>query len=424
MIAGVLRSLLRASERAVFRGDRSRGRALRGKGWIVAVALALAALPTPARAVDLNAIWPDLGLPGFRVTPFLSERIEYESNVFQAPSGAQGSTIFKTIPGFTLELPFGGRHRFDLGFRTEILRYVALGSQNTENYFVLARLGFDFPGGLKFTLKEDLADTNQAPNSELTGPIQNITNVLTPSVEYAITRRYAIGFDYTWTRQFFAQSSGVTNLDRDEHLFALTGFYKVQPKTDLLVGFAYGFTDFNNDSNRNINRYIGYVGVRGDLTPRLSSSLRVGYESRQPDNSNLTPYNGLVARGDITYLPTQQTKLTLYLERSTQESDFQTNFWYLYNIASLSVEHFFTSKFLVKGGVYGGFNEYPDKGQKVNLSFDWRTDSLVGVNVGAEYQIQKWLAVSADYTFTRRESNFDTNSFKDNVVGGKVTLSF
>jgi len=155
---------------------------LRGKGWIVAVALTLAALPTPARAVDLNALWPDLGLPGFKITPFLSERIEYETNVFQMASGAQDSTIFKTIPGFTLELPFG-RHRFDLGFRTEILRYVSLGSQNTENYFVLARAAFDFPGGLKFSLKEDFAHTNDPPNSELTGPIQSSTNVLTPTIE-------------------------------------------------------------------------------------------------------------------------------------------------------------------------------------------------------------------------------------------------
>jgi hypothetical protein len=66
------------------------------------VAIAVAALPTPASAVDLNAIWPDLGLPGFKVTPFLSERIEYETNVFQTASNAQGSTVFKTIPGFTL----------------------------------------------------------------------------------------------------------------------------------------------------------------------------------------------------------------------------------------------------------------------------------------------------------------------------------
>ena len=396
---------------------------MRGKGWIVAVALTLAALPTPARAVDLNALWPDLGLPGFKITPFLSERIEYETNVFQVASGAQGSTIFKTIPGFTLELPFG-RHRFDLGFRTEILRYVSLGSQNTENYFVLARAAFDFPGGLKFSLKEDFAHTNDPPNSELTGPIQSSTNVLTPTIEYAITRRYSIGLEYAWTHVSFAQDSGVTELDRDEHLVALTGFYKVQPKTDLLVGFAYGRKNFDNDEDRNLNRYIGYVGVRGDITSRLSSTLRVGIESRQPDKDNLTSFTGLVANGEITYLPTERTKLTLYLERSTQESQFQSNLWYLANLASLSVEHFFTSKLVATGRVYGGSNDYPDKSVKVNLSSDWRTDWLVGAFVGAEYQIQKWLAVSADYSFTRRESNFDTLSFKDHIVGGKVTLSF
>jgi len=399
---------------------------LRGKGWIFAVALALAALPTPARAVDLNAIWPDLGLPGFKITPFLSERIEYESNVFQVASGAQDSVIFKTIPGFTLELPLG-RHRFDLGFRTEILRYTDIGSQNTENYFVLARGLLDFPGGLKFTFREDFAHTNQPPNSELTGPIQNTTNIFSPSVEYALTRRYAVGLEYAFTHVSFASDSGVTDLDRNEHLVTLTGYYKIQPKTDLLAAFAYGRKNFENSTNgidRDINEDLALVGVRGDITSRLSSTLRFGFESRQPIQDNLTKFNGFVANGDLTYLPTERTKLTLYLERSTQESQFQTNLWYLANLASLSVEHFFTPKLLVTGRVYGGSNDYPDKSQKVDTSFDWRTDWLVGASVGAEYQIQKWLAVSADYTFTRRSSNFDTLSFKDNVVGGKVTLSF
>jgi hypothetical protein len=387
------------------------------------VALALAALPTPARAVDLNAIWPDLGLPGFKVTPFLSERIEYETNVFQVASGAQGSTIFKTIPGFTLELPLG-RHRFDLGFRTEILRYVDLGSQNTENYFVLARGLLDFPGGLKFTFKEDFAHTNQPPNSELTGPIENTTNVFSSAVEYAITQRYSIGLEYAFTHVTFADDSGVEDLDRNEHLVTLAGFYKIQPKTDLLAAFAYGRKDFTNASDRNLNRYLFLVGVRGDITSRLSSTVRFGFESRQPDRDDLTTFNGFVANGDLTYLATERTKLTLYVERSTQESQFQTNLFYIANIASLSVEHFFTPKLLATGRVYGGSNDYPDKGQKVDLSFDWRRDWLVGVFVGAEYQIQKWLAVSADYSFTRRESNFDTLSFKDHIVGGKVTLSF
>ena len=47
-----------------------------------------------------------------------------------------------------------------------------------------------------------------------------------------------------------------------------------------------------------------------------------------------------------------------------------------------------------------------------------------GAGVEVEYQIQRWLAVSADYTHTRRYSNFDNFDFKDDIVGAKVTLSF
>jgi hypothetical protein len=55
---------------------------------------------------------------------------------------------------FLLELPFG-RHQLDLGFRSEILRYVELTNQDTEHYVVLGNLLLHFPGGLKFNLKED-----------------------------------------------------------------------------------------------------------------------------------------------------------------------------------------------------------------------------------------------------------------------------
>ena len=130
-----------------------------GKLFLLTVGLLSAALGAPpeAAAADLNALWPDLA----RLQD-LPERVEYESNIFQAPSGAQDDVIFKTIPGFVLELPLG-RHKIDLGFRAEILRYVDLESQDTEHYFVLGSLLLDFPGGLKFKLKEDFARTSAPP---------------------------------------------------------------------------------------------------------------------------------------------------------------------------------------------------------------------------------------------------------------------
>jgi hypothetical protein len=394
-----------------------------GKHLLATAALltAAAALPTPATAVDLNAVWPDLGLPGFKITPFISERVEYESNIFQVPSGSQDDVVFKTIPGFVLELPLG-RHKIDLGFRTEILRYVDLENQDTEHYFVLGNVLLDFPGGLKFKLKEDFARTSDPPGTELTGRIKSSTNVLSPSVEYGFTQRYAIGLDYVWAHVRF--DDVVNQLDRDEHTVGLTGFYRVQPKTDLLVNFSYGIKDFERASNRDVSRYIGAVGVRGEITSRLVSTFRVGYEVRDPDHGDIGAYSGIVIGGDFVYTPTDRTRITLVTERAVQESVFATNVAFLANLVTLSAEHFLTPKLLLTGRLFGGNGDYFEKARKVNGSFDWRNDWVYAFSVGVEYQIQKWLGVSADYTHSRRDSNFDNFDFKDDLVGAKVTLSF
>jgi len=394
-----------------------------GELFLVTVGLLSAALaaPTAAAAVDLNALWPDLGLPGFKISPFIAQRVEYESNIFQAPSGAQDDVILKTIPGFVLELPLG-RHKIDLGFRAEILRYVDLDSQDTEHYFVLGNLLLDFPGGLKLKLKEDFARTSDPPGTELVGRIKSTTNVLSPSVEYGFARRYAIGLDYAWTTVKFDDT--VQQLDRDEHMIGLTGFYRIQPKTDLLLNFSYGTKDFDRADNRDVKRYITGVGVRGEITSRLSSTFRVGYEVRDPDRGRVGAYSGVVANGDLVYLPTERTRIVLITERSVQESVFATNVAFLSNLVTLAAEHYLTPKLLLTGRLAGGNGDYFEKAQKVNGSFDWRTDWVYGFSFGVEYQIQKWLGVSADYTHSRRDSNFDNFDFKDDVVGAKVTLSF
>ncbi len=90
----------------------------------------------------------------------------------------------------------------------------------------------------------------------------------------------------------------------------------------------------------------------------------------------------------------------------------------------MSAEHYLTRKLLVSGRIYGAASDYFEKARKTNGIFAWREDFVAGAGIGVEYTIQRWLAVSADYTHTRRNSNFNEFDFKDDIVGGKVTLSF
>ena len=76
------------------KGDMDAGRTGRCASLLLCL-LMLGLNPSPATAFDLGQ-W----IPGLKVSPFLSERVEYETNVFQTPSHSKDDIIFKTIPGF------------------------------------------------------------------------------------------------------------------------------------------------------------------------------------------------------------------------------------------------------------------------------------------------------------------------------------
>ena len=93
-----------------------------------------------------SALAFDLGqwVPGLKLSPFLSERVEYESNVFQVPSHSKDDVIFKTIPGFVADYTFG-THSLSAGYRAEILRYLDLTNQDTVHHIAVGQLRLDFP---------------------------------------------------------------------------------------------------------------------------------------------------------------------------------------------------------------------------------------------------------------------------------------
>ena len=124
--------------------------------------LTLALSSTPAQAFDLGQ-W----IPGLKVSPFLSERVEYESNVFQTPSHSKGDVIFKTIPGFLADYNFGP-HSLSGGYRAEILGFVEVKKASVVRFDLVVKGTFwgegtftrgapkgKFPLAVAFTLSSD-----------------------------------------------------------------------------------------------------------------------------------------------------------------------------------------------------------------------------------------------------------------------------
>ena len=389
---------------------------MRRVGPAVLGALWVCLVPLSATALDVGE-W----IPGLKLSPFLAERVEYESNVFQVPSHSQSDVVFKTIPGLLADYTFGP-HSLSLGYRAEILRWVQLTSQNTVHNIGVGQLRLDFPR-LLFNLREDFIQTTDPPNSELTGQVKSTTNLLAPESEYRLTERFSVGVNSAWSRIRFHDPSLDPLLDRDEYLIGGSVFWKFLPKADLQLQYTYQRKVFTETSDLDVHVHTVTLGLRGDLTAKLSSTFRIGVQARDPLTSSEPGYLGLVGGGDWIYRPTEQTTITLVTDRSVQESSFGDTPFYVTTGASLGIQHQFGPKLAAGVRVGGGVNQYPTK-QTIDGLTAWRQDNFFGGGVTAEYQIQPWLLVGAEYAHTFRRSNFDTYDFQDDRITGKVTLQF
>ena len=401
----------------------------RSRLTVAAVLSATTLTFSPAHALNFEE-W----VQGLTVTPFLSQRVEYESNVFQTPNHAQGDTIFKTIPGFLAELS-RGPFAASVGYRAEILNYVTLTDQNTTNQFGVAQFRLDY-SRLKLQLKNDFAETTDPPGSELTGPIKSQTNVLAPTAEYRLTERFSLGVNYAWTHIHYpgnapagspnqAQNQAVQQLDEDQHLGGATLWWKFAPKADVGLSAQYGSQTFSNDPSRNTQMQIVALALRGDLTSKLSSTFRIGVEHQEATNA-APSFTGLIMGGGWLYQITERTQLTATVDRAPQASIFENAQYYISTTGWLGLRHDFPGRklsFWLRAGA--GQDDYNTKQPTANgTTTKYRIDTLVGASTGLDYAIRPWLRTGLEYSFRQRTSNFPQFNYDDNKVSGRMTLQF
>lgn len=366
----------------------------------------------PAAALDLGE-W----IPGLKVHPFLSERTEYETNVFQARSGSQADLIFRTMPGVLAEYAVRPVS-LSAGYRVEILNFLTFQNQDIMHHSAAGQAKLELPR-LMLSTRENYSFTSDPPNSELTGRIKSTTNTVTPEAEYRLGDRFSVGANYAWTHVDFET---VSQLNRDEHSAGGSVFWKFLPKSDMYFSYSYEKKDFS-EAVRDVTRNVVVAGLRGELTAKLSSSFRIGYENRESDRNDVKGHHGFILGGDWNFKATERTAISLITDRSVQESVFGNALFFISSIGTVRVEHQFVPKLSANVRLTGGINAYPTK-VEVEGQTKFRSDNLWGWGAGVDYTIQPWLRVGVEYSHTRRTSNFNQFNFADDKFSGRITLQF
>jgi hypothetical protein len=340
---------------------------------------------------------------GFLLTPTIGASVEYNDNIYAAPTGAASDEIFRVQPGVVLTSNWG-RHLLSMFARATANEYVDHSTESTTTWATGAngRLDIEHDWGVALGAsyeRDTEPRTSSGSPATAKTPVQYDLGDLNAETTKAFDRlRLTARVDlqtYSYENVYSDQNAIIYQLDRDNlvETGALKAEYAVQPGFSLFTTIAYNARGFDHrlstEPTRNSQGYEADVGTSLDLTHLLRGEIYLGYLDQNYTSSAYKNLGGLSLRGTLYYLPTQLTTVSLSGSRSVINSDIIGQGGYLSSNYVVQVDHELFRNIILTASVAIG-NDYYEGVDRVD-------DRLIG-SAGATYLLTRTLAFNATYS--------------------------
>lgn len=406
------------------------------KGTVACVAACLLlATASPAGAAgDGIRIGPGLVYPSLAVTATHDSNIHLVS---QAPEGGRMTTV---SPALRLVLPVrrlylavdGG-----LDFRS----FSGIDQDNYTDWFFGGAVGANFPGGLSFKVEDrqsgrfllgsqeygvDLGQFSIISGEDYTENDLDATvaYVIRDSLRVALTgSRTDIGYSVS-KRRARVETSVQADL-----------FWKFRPAISAVLGAGYEDYGYDTNTAQDNSATQAALGVTWDVTAKSTGTLKAGVQWKRYDAQNQAlgteDASYYTVSAAVRHFFTRRTALHLHLSRSSQESDFPANPYFIRTAADASLVQRLTARLHGRLTARYGLDDYPN-GASFDNSLDpvaevetgVRRDTTLAAEAAVGYDVNRWLSLKLEYDFGTRNSNFDTFDYDVSRVSLSVKAAF
>ncbi|MCD6339068.1 MAG: outer membrane beta-barrel protein [Verrucomicrobia bacterium] len=162
----------------------------------------------------------------------------------------------------------------------------------------------------------------------------------------------------------------------------------------------------------------GFIGVDGELTPKIRGRVKVGYETSEFSDGAEGVDSPAVDVG-LSYNYSEKTSVTLSYSRRSRASVSSAHTAYLNNYVTLGVQQIVGSSHPVMLNLTAryGVNEY--SGSSV---YRGRSSTYYGVSLSAGYRLKSWLTAGGGYEFEHRSGvswiDYDVNRIFVGMMAG------
>ena len=358
----------------------------------------------------------------FIFLPSINVEAEYNDNVFATQDGAQSDTLTRILPEIALNSDWN-RHKLDLAFKPEIVRYYRLSDDNVENYDFTADGRVDVLRALKINMsagyKIDHEDRGN-PNAVTSAKSPTKTKTTDAHIELNYKPNWVsldIGGDFTrndfndvTNKDGTITNNGDRNRDKKEITVRLGREYL--PNTEMFVKTSYNAIDYkdavtDSGENRDSDGYSVVVGTQLDFTKIVTGNVFGGYISQSYADANLEKIAGPTAGASINWDATPLMSINGTVSRTIQETTTTGSPGFMSSFVSLTVDYEILRPLTATANIKGTVQNYEGVG---------RTDKVLDASLGGEYLFNRNFSLNLNYAFKRKLSSSAGSSSTQNTV--------
>lgn len=351
----------------------------------------------------------DLG-NGVKIVPNVTGSVEANDNLFLGADDTVDETIWRLSPGVTFAMGEGALNTAQFSYNEEFQFYSDNSDLDTSLSLVDFTSRYD-DGKMKIAVDAWFHEANQATRD-------------TPTIAGLVKRTLLHGA-ISDEVQFTEKSAGKIGLTYDDTDYSRSGysdwqwvevpvqyFFQVQPKLDASVGLRYRKNNIDGPlGDSDSDEFFYNVGLRGELTPKLTGEVQVGYIQFNPDAGNDEDSFGLKANLTFAVSP----KTTLLLDANSQYGYSGIGEAYQDNGLTFSFNTAISPAFSVNGNIFWHIYDYSTTNQN---------DDFAGGQISGKYAFNEHAEISASYTYTNNDSNLSFASFSQNKFLLAATLKY
>jgi len=363
------------------------------------------------------------------IRPIFAIDQAYDDNVFLSDVDKKSDSVTTIFTGVTLE-PELNEHELAVTYVADQQYFANNSSQDTVNHNVDAEATLHF-NEWRVEFHDLFRHFENRSGSEDTARIKRTTNATDVKVIYAFNK-LDLGINYAHRLENYRSDLAIgsfngraltyQDLDSSENSGEVEMAFHFWPKTSVLFSGRYGALVHDTGSKSDSDYFDILTGLRGELTAKGTIEGKIGYRTQDYDQG-AGDFQSVIYQASFIENFTERDILTIEIDRTTYDTIYKSNAYYKSTLVSGEYAHGFTDK--VTGTVNGSYrlNKYPvatTEGTKT----DKREDDLWAIGVDVSYELPKWGEIELAYSYSQKDSNFDTFDYDNNLVSVAMTVEF